>query len=102
GANRIEHGPSNGVIILDARDVYFHDNVIVGFETGLYVNDRGTAEIAGSRYSFVHNTIAEIATEGLTMFGTVTVGNVGKNNLFADIGGNALNKIGRASCRERV
>ena len=90
-ANRLENGPTNGMIVLDARDTFIHDNVVVGFETAMYVNDRGTQEVAGSRYVLVHNTIAQIGAEGITMFGALSVGNVVKNNFFVDVGVSILN-----------
>ncbi len=85
-ANRLEDGPTNGMIVLDAADTEIVNNVIAGFGAhGIYLNDRDTAAVAGSSYVLAHNTVAEIGEQGIELYGTVTGGHRIFNNAVVDV-----------------
>ncbi len=85
-ANRLEDGPTNGMIVLDAADTVITNNVIAGFGAhGIYLNDRDTAEVAGSSYAIAHNTVVGIGEQGIELYASQTAGHRLFNNVVVEV-----------------
>jgi len=82
--NFMSSGPATGIIVLDAADTKIYNNVIIGFEDGIYINDRDSEAADGASYFVVHNTVASIASRGITIFGSRSVENAFVNNLLVE------------------
>ncbi len=67
--NVLEDGRAHGLFVLNAGDVYAHDNVIAGFGAGdaIYANQGSAPD--GTVYRFDFNTLVDYGGNGLTVFG---------------------------------
>lgn len=88
--NFLSNGSANGIIVLDAADTSIENNVIVDFETSIYINDRDSEVTEGAQYRVVHNTVVGASRRGVTLFGSRSAGNVVANNLIVAAGDSPL------------
>ncbi|MEZ4322895.1 MAG: right-handed parallel beta-helix repeat-containing protein [Myxococcota bacterium] len=91
--NHFSDGPAIGIFVLGTGDMWVANNVVDGFQDGIYLNDQGAADAVGASYQVVHNTVVGVTDRGITMYGPSTVGNAVVNNLVVD-GGTAPLGIG--------
>jgi parallel beta-helix repeat protein len=88
--NFLSSGPAVGIIVLDASDTLITNNVVTGFETGIYLNDRETPVTAGASYAVLHNTVVDSLTRGIAIFGSLSANNAFINNLIVNGGDTPL------------
>lgn len=79
--NVLVNGPAIGIIALDVADTRILNNTVVGFQDGIYLNDRDTEASAGAEYVVAHNTLVNITGRGISLFGERSAGNGVVNNL---------------------
>lgn len=84
--NFLSTGPAIGIIVLDAGDTLIANNVVEGFETGIYFNDRASPVTQGAQYRALYNTVVNIADKGIAAYGQLSVGNVVSNNFLVAAG----------------